>query len=141
MKIFINKVSKEKPSSKTTSLQLIDSTTTSLNKTCFPWAKFRKTKSGIKLHLNLCYLDKDNQYPERFTITNASKPSSEFFTIFNGNDTKIYTYLNSTGNIVLAFTSTEHSGPYTSVVLLQRNIWVKPNKPAGLPVGLFRSSI
>lgn len=35
--------------------------------------KFRQTKSGIKLHLNLCYLDKDNQYPERFTITNAEE--------------------------------------------------------------------
>lgn len=32
-----------------------------------------KTKSGIKLHLNLCYLDKTNQYPESFTMTNASE--------------------------------------------------------------------
>lgn len=71
VEIFVQlaaKISKHRPSSKTTSLQLIDSTTIPLNKILSPWAKFRKTKSGIKLHLNLCYLDKDNQYPESFTI-------------------------------------------------------------------------
>ncbi|SJX71894.1 hypothetical protein FM130_14315 [Enterococcus faecium] len=73
------KVSKQRPSSKTTSLQLIDSTTIPLNKTTFPWAKFRKTKSGIKLHLNLCYLDKDNQYPENFTLTNAEEHDRNSF--------------------------------------------------------------
>ncbi|MFR3683793.1 MAG: hypothetical protein ACLTXM_01970 [Enterococcus sp.] len=47
MEIFAQlaaKVSKQRPSSKTTSLQLIDSTTIPLNKTLFPWAKFRKNK-------------------------------------------------------------------------------------------------
>lgn len=76
MEIFTNlvrEISKQRPSSKTSSLQIIDSTTIPLNKTWFPWAKFRKTKSGIKLHLNLCYLDKNNQYPESFSITNAEK--------------------------------------------------------------------
>ncbi|WP_312541930.1 IS4 family transposase [Enterococcus sp.] len=76
MEIFtqlVARISVQQPSSKTTSLQLIDSTTIPLNKAWFPWAKFRKTKSGIKLHLNLCYLDKTNQYPESFTMTNASK--------------------------------------------------------------------
>lgn len=76
MEIFtqlVRKVSNQRPSSKTTSLQIIDSTTIPLNKTWFPWAKFRQTKSGIKLHLNLCYLDQNNQYPESFTITNASE--------------------------------------------------------------------
>nr|WP_245249239.1 IS4 family transposase [Vagococcus allomyrinae] len=42
-----------------------------MNRHLFPWAKFRSTKSGIKLHLNLCYMDENNQYPEDFTITNA----------------------------------------------------------------------
>lgn len=76
MEMFTNlvrEISKQQPSSKTSSLQIIDSTTIPLNKTWFPWAKFRKTKSGIKLHLNLCYLDKNNQYPESFTITNAEE--------------------------------------------------------------------
>lgn len=76
MEIFTHlvcKVSAKNPSSKTTSLQLIDSTTLPLNRTWFPWAKFRRTKAGIKLHLNLCYLDKNHQYPESFTITNAAE--------------------------------------------------------------------
>lgn len=57
----------------------------------------------------------------KLSVNDASKPSSEFLTSFNGNDTKIYVYLNGTENIVLAFTPTGHSGPYTSVVLQQRN--------------------
>ncbi|MFC4720508.1 IS4 family transposase, partial [Enterococcus lemanii] len=76
MEIFgrlVQKVAQQRPSSKTSSLQLIDSTTIPLNKTWFPCAEFRQTKAGIKLHLNLCYLDKDNQYPESFTITNAKE--------------------------------------------------------------------
>ncbi|MGM0125660.1 transposase [Enterococcus sp. AZ194] len=82
MEIFAQlaqKVAKERPSSKTTSLQLVDSTTIPLNKTRFPWANFRKTKAGIKLHLNLCYLDKTNQYPEHFTITNAEEHDRNHF--------------------------------------------------------------
>ncbi|MGX7224172.1 hypothetical protein [Enterococcus malodoratus] len=51
----------------------------------------------------------------KLSVNDVSKPSSEFFTNFNGNDTKIYAYLNGTGNIVLAFTPIGHSGPYTSV--------------------------
>ncbi|WP_159723815.1 IS4 family transposase [Enterococcus sp. CSURQ0835] len=85
MEIFtdlVGKIAKQKPSSKTTSMQIIDSTTIPLNKTWFPWAKFRKTKAGIKLHLNLCYLDKDNQYPENFTITNASEHDRNHFEVF-----------------------------------------------------------
>ncbi|MEB8399158.1 hypothetical protein [Enterococcus casseliflavus] len=73
------KFPRQRPSSKTTSLQLIDSTTIPLNKILFPGAKFRKIKSGIKLHLKLCYLDKDNQYPESFTITNAEEHDRNHF--------------------------------------------------------------
>lgn len=85
MEIFttlVGKIAKKKLCSKTTALQIIDSTTIPLNKTLFPWAKFRKTKAGIKLHLNLCYLDKDNPYPERFMITNASEHDRNHFEVF-----------------------------------------------------------
>ena len=85
MEIFtslVGKLSKQKPSSKTNRLQLIDSTTIPLNQTWFPWAKFRKTKAGIKLHLNLCYLDKDNHYPESFVLTNACEHDRQHFEVF-----------------------------------------------------------
>ena len=76
---LVQKVSNKRPSSKTSSLQIIDSTTIPLNKTWFSWAKFRQTKSGIKLHLNLCYLDQNNQYPESFMITNAKEQDRSQF--------------------------------------------------------------
>lgn len=54
-------------------LYLVDSTTFSLNKTRYPWAEFRKTKSGIKLHLKLCFMDKGHTHPEQFELSNASE--------------------------------------------------------------------
>lgn len=69
---LVRKIQQKQPTTKRNSLQLIDSTTIPLNQHLFPWATFRSTKSGIKLHLNLCYMDENNQYPEDFTITNAN---------------------------------------------------------------------
>ena len=51
---------------------IVDSTTVSLNKTRYPWAEFRSTKSGIKLHLRLVYIGKGDAYPDKAVITNAS---------------------------------------------------------------------
>ena len=51
---------------------IVDSTTVSLNKARYPWAEFRSTKSGIKLHLRLAYIGKGDAYPDKTVITNAS---------------------------------------------------------------------
>ncbi|MDD2401765.1 MAG: IS4 family transposase [Clostridia bacterium] len=51
---------------------LIDSSTISLSLTKYPWAKFRKTKSGVKLHLCLKFVD-GKVLPENAVITNAKK--------------------------------------------------------------------
>lgn len=59
------------PATKCNSLYLIDSSTFSLNKRNYPWATFRKTKSGVKLHLKLCFMDKDHIYPDEFKVTPA----------------------------------------------------------------------
>lgn len=40
-------------------LFIVDSTTFSLNKQRYPWAKFRKTKAGVKLHLKVCFMEKN----------------------------------------------------------------------------------
>lgn len=69
---LVAEIQKKNSTTKRNSLQLIDSTTIPLNKNLYTWAKFRSTKSGLKLHLNLCYLDDTTQYPEDFTITNAT---------------------------------------------------------------------
>lgn len=54
-------------------LKIIDSSTLPLNLTNHKWAKFRKTKAGVKLHLRLVYMDKDNVFPEKAVITTAKE--------------------------------------------------------------------
>lgn len=51
-----------------------DSTTLDLCMALFPWAKFRKTKSGVKVHL---LYDIEAQVPAFFYITNASLHDSK----------------------------------------------------------------
>ncbi|WP_332651874.1 IS4 family transposase [Lysinibacillus sp. 54212] len=55
----------------TTPLKIIDSSTLPLNLNNHKWAEFRKTKSGIKLHLRLVYLEKGCSYPDKAVLTNA----------------------------------------------------------------------
>ncbi|MFL2145233.1 IS4 family transposase [Desemzia sp. FAM 24101] len=62
---------KKMPVNKRNSLYLIDSSTFPLNKNLYRWADFRKTRSGVKLHLRLCFMDNEHLYPDDFTITNA----------------------------------------------------------------------
>lgn len=52
-------------------LNLIDSSTVSLSLTQYPWARFRKTKSGIKLHLGLDFFKE--MVPVKSIITEAKK--------------------------------------------------------------------
>lgn len=52
-------------------LKIIDSSTLPLNLNNHKWAEFRKTKSGIKLHLRLVYVEKGYSYPDRAVLTNA----------------------------------------------------------------------
>ena len=54
-------------------LHLIDSSTISLSLTRYPWAEFRRTKSGIKLHLRVRVLEK-GVLPDEVVITPA-KPA------------------------------------------------------------------
>ena len=49
----------------------LDSTTISLCLSLFPWAKFRRTKGAVKLHL---LLDHDGYLPSFAYITNGKKP-------------------------------------------------------------------
>jgi len=59
-------------------LKSIDSTTISLCKSLYGWAKYRKAKSGIKIHL---VLDHKSRTPEFIKVTNAvendAKPLNE----------------------------------------------------------------
>jgi IS4 transposase len=54
-------------------LKIIDSSTLPLNLTNHRWAKFRKTKAGVKLHLRLVFMEKGTSYPEKAVLTNAKE--------------------------------------------------------------------
>lgn len=54
-------------------LKIIDSSTLPLNLTNHKWAKFRKTKAGVKLHLRLVFMEKGLSYPEKAVITHAKE--------------------------------------------------------------------
>ena len=54
-------------------LKIIDSSTLPLNLENHQWAEFRKTKSGVKLHLRLVFMDKGLSYPDQAVITNAKE--------------------------------------------------------------------
>lgn len=57
----------------TTPLKIIDSSTLPLNLNNHRWAEFRKTKSGVKLHLRLVYLENGYSYPDKAVLTNAKE--------------------------------------------------------------------
>jgi IS4 transposase len=57
----------------TTPLKIIDSSTLPLNLTNHKWAEFRKTKSGVKLHLRLVFMEKGCSYPDQAVLTNAKE--------------------------------------------------------------------
>lgn len=70
---LLNQIKIEKQVTTSNALRLIDSTTISFSAKAYEWAVFRKTKHGIKIHLNYCYTDNGSMYPESFTITNAKE--------------------------------------------------------------------
>ncbi|MCB5950444.1 IS4 family transposase [Enterococcus sp. BWT-B8] len=70
---LLEKVQHQMKPTKRNSLYLIDSSTFSLSLKRHKWATFRKTKSGVKLHLNYCYMEDATMYPTDFTLTNAHK--------------------------------------------------------------------
>lgn len=54
-------------------LKIIDSSTFPLNLTNHKWAKFRKTKAGVNLHLRLVFMEKGTSYPEKAILTTAKE--------------------------------------------------------------------
>lgn len=57
----------------TTPLKIIDSSTLPLNLKKHQWAEFRRTKSGVKLHLRLVFMEKGYSYPDQAVLTNAKE--------------------------------------------------------------------
>lgn len=68
---LVAKIKKKKKPDLSNALKIVDSTTVTLNPNQFPWAHFRKTKSGVKLHLRLAFMGKGQVFPEKAVITPA----------------------------------------------------------------------
>jgi len=61
---------------------IIDSTTFSFSQPSYPWAKYRKTKSGVKLHLKVCFMENGMLSPDQFEISNAAEHDSKHLEVF-----------------------------------------------------------
>lgn len=66
----------------TTPLKIIDSSTLPLNLTNHQWAEFRTTKSGVKLHLRLVFMEKGHSYPDQAILSNAIEHDRNHLEIF-----------------------------------------------------------
>ncbi len=54
-------------------VKIMDSSTLPLNLTHHKWAKFRKTKAGVKLPLRLLFMEKGEPYSEKAVLTNTKE--------------------------------------------------------------------
>lgn len=73
-------------------LKIIDSSTIPLNLTNYKWARFRKTKSGVKLHLRLVFIDKQQVYPDKVTITSANEHDRNQLEVLIDNKEAMYVF-------------------------------------------------
>ncbi|WP_338486739.1 hypothetical protein [Ruoffia tabacinasalis] len=60
---------------------LIDSTMFSFSQPSYPWTQFRQTKSGVKLHLSVCFMENGTLHPEQFEISNAVEHDHDFLDV------------------------------------------------------------
>lgn len=107
------------PANKRNALYLVDSSTFSLNKDLYPWADFRKSKSGIKLHMKLCFMDKEHVYPDDFKITNAKENDDNYLECFV--DKAEATYVFDRGYLNYERLDKMHEDGYFFVTRLKKN--------------------
>jgi hypothetical protein len=67
---LFRKLGEGKATNKLGSIHLIDASTISLCVSKYRWAEFRKTKSGVKLHLRFIH-EKNGSYPDEAILTSA----------------------------------------------------------------------
>jgi hypothetical protein len=73
-------------------IYIVDSTTFSFGKKDYPWAKFRPTKSGIKLHLRICFMGDGLLHPDQFKLSNASEHDYNHLEVFINKAEAIYVF-------------------------------------------------
>lgn len=73
-------------------LKIIDSSTLPLNLQRYPWAEFRQTKAGAKLHLRLVFAEKGCSYPDQVTLTNAKTHDRSQLEVFVDDKSCMYVF-------------------------------------------------
>lgn len=100
-------------------IYLIDSTTFSFSQHSYPWAKFRKTKSGVKLHLSVCFMEEGLLHPEQFEISNAAEHDSEHLEILVNKPKATYVF--DRGYLDFDRFDQMHSDGYFFVTRIKKN--------------------
>ena len=104
-----------------------------MNKTRYPWAEFRTTKSGIKLHLRLAYIGKGDAYPDRAIIKNASVHDVNRLEIVV--DDKLATYIFDRGYLDFEMFDKFSHDKFFFVSRIRKNILVKVKEEYEVPSG------
>ena len=115
----------------TTPLKIIDSSTLPLNLTNHKWAEFRKTKSGVKLHLRLVFMEKGLSYPDKAVLTNAIEHDRGQLEVFI--DDKECMYVFDRGYLDYERFDRMTDDGYFFVSRLRKNAVVRVIEPFSLP--------
>ncbi|SMH27084.1 transposase, IS4 family [Carnobacterium iners] len=124
---LVSQAKNKRPVTKRNSLYLIDSSTFSLNQNLYQWADFRKTKSGVKLHLKLCFMDNDHLYPDEFTLTNAVEHDTNQLEVLVNQPEATYVF--DRGYLDFERLDTMHSQGYFFVTRIKKNTKVHVLEP------------
>ena len=116
-------------------LKIIDSSTLPLNLTNYKWAKFRKTKAGVKLHLRLVFMDKDTVYPEKAIITVAKEHDRNQLEVLV--DDKEAMYVFDRGYVDYERFDRMTDDGYFFVSRLKKNAVIREVESFSLPEGLY----
>ena len=115
----------------TTPLKIINSSTLPLNLTNHKWAEFRKTKSGVKLHLRLIFMEKGRSYPDQAVLTNAIEHDRGQLEVFV--DDKECMYVFDRGYLDYERFDRMTDDGYFFVSRLRKNAVVRVIEPFSLP--------
>lgn len=73
-------------------IKIVDSTTISLCLSRYGWARFRKTKAGVKVHTRLTLVDEEHAYPDGLKVTTASVADTRELSTFVDDPNVMYVF-------------------------------------------------
>ncbi|MDQ8737985.1 IS4 family transposase [Paenibacillus sp. LHD-38] len=113
--------------------KIIDSTTILLCLQKFKWAKFRKTKAGIKVHTRIAFVNEQDVYPDKVTITPAKDNDRTQMDALI--DEESVTYVFERGYVDYAAYDRNCENDISFVMRLKKNAVIEPLHTYDLPQG------